>query len=1065
MQRTESATLITIRGAVCRAGIALALCLAVTSCKGGGDKPSSASAEPGTTLDQNARLVLDELLALETKKDVTCWTSFRQLDWFIAEKPFSELGTLAKTKAIKQLTRAAWARASARASGPAITAVDIDAAVALPEISMGARQSELATFANDIGIQNYTDYQKTAEHLRVVLALLFDEIYLAGDGALKPMTEDGLRRLADASTTLSLMLLKGAGQRADRARSQIVEGEHVSAAAAAIAKEHRLPASERPRRPLPPEQAAARLQPLTDQLIEGKVKALASFNKTSSALVDDVNRVSRVPLSAEAVDFLTKDLQSFVHFVAAGFEPMRADNYLSDGSFAPTKMPRLAYLDDTRVQNVVMQLFPHHIRTNGDVEIRYEPNPGPTVPFDRKPIEILLLDHEQNGIRDSAIQWVVMANVFKEKPFAMDPFAAEYLSEVVSMMMTLYVRRGEMLAKESGAKEIGLDIVRRIRSKAYVLVPPHGPEAVEWNEERMAKKKALLAAYRGPLFADVTRAAGLEIKPKGEAPGSVAGHGVDGHGVEAHGVGKDPKGATKDPKAGGVEAHGVEAHGVQSVQGHFDIQKMMGGGLAVGDVDGDGYPDLFFAGVGLGKLMLNRGKAKPGSFTDATSAWGVPGDLDDSHGSLFFDADGDGDLDLLVLRSLNPSLLLRNDGGKFTDVASEVGLKTHRGAQVAVIFDSDGDGDLDIYIGYYGNHKANMGESGARSLPALDGRNGSPNQLWRRGADGKYTEVAAAAGVADTGWTLALGAFDYDVDGDLDLYLANDFGANKLYRNEGKGKFSDATEETRTGDRGSGMNVDFADVNGDSRWDIYVTNIDMFSKRIKVIFPTDETTIKIDEPLTRAVQYLSGNKLYVSSAGSSFTAEEGARFEPGDRGWGWDAAFFDYENDGDEDIYITNGWIDGSYAGNQKNQMFLNDEGFFYQAPPSSAEAFAGNTRAASAVDVDLDGDLDLVTNQFHQSPRVLENRQRSGNRWLKLWLRGKAPNTGAVGAVVTVKVGDKTMRRQVTCGRGYLSQADGSISLGTGDAKTVDATIRWPDGREQKLSGLATNKIHEIKQ
>jgi hypothetical protein len=463
--------------------------------------------------------------------------------------------------------------------------------------------------------------------------------------------------------------------------------------------------------------------------------------------------------------------------------------------------------------------------------------------------------------------------------------------------------------------------------------------------------------------------------------------------------------------------------------------------------------------------MLNRGKAKPGSFTDATSAWGVPGDLDDSHGSLFFDADGDGDLDLLVLRSLNPSLLLRNDGGKFTDVASEVGLKTHRGAQVAVIFDYDGDGDLDIYIGYYGNHKANMGESGARSLPALDGRNGSPNQLWRRGADGKYTEVAAAAGVADTGWTLALGAFDHDLDGDLDLYLANDFGANKLYRNEGKGKFSDATEETRTGDRGSGMNVELADVNGDGRWDIYVTNIDMFSKRIKVVFPTDESTIKIDEPLTRAVQYLSGNKLYVSSAGGSFTAEEGARFEPGDRGWGWDAAFFDYENDGDEDIYITNGWIDGSYAGNQKNQMFLNDEGFFYLAPPISAEAFAGNTRAASAVDIDLDGDLDLVTNQFHQSPRVLENRQRSGNRWLKLWLRGKAPNTGAVGAVVTVKVGDKTMRRQVTCGRGYLSQADGSISLGTGDAKTVDATIRWPDGREQKLSGLATNKIHEIKQ
>src|SRR5690606_32588629 len=102
---------------------------------------------------------------LETQKDVTCWTSFRQLDWFIAEKPFSELGTLAKTKAIKQLTRAAWARASAAAKGATVTAADIDAAVSLPAISVGEKKSELASFANDIGIQNYTDYQKTAEHL------------------------------------------------------------------------------------------------------------------------------------------------------------------------------------------------------------------------------------------------------------------------------------------------------------------------------------------------------------------------------------------------------------------------------------------------------------------------------------------------------------------------------------------------------------------------------------------------------------------------------------------------------------------------------------------------------------------------------------------------------------------------------------------------------------------------------------------------------------------------------------------------------------------------------------
>ena len=106
--------------------------------------------------------------------------------------------------------------------------------------------------------------------------------------------------------------------------------------------------------------------------------------------------------------------------------------------------------------------------------------------------------------------------------------------------------------------------------------------------------------------------------------------------------------------------------------------------------------------------------------------------------------------------------------------------------------------------------------------------------------------------------------------------------------------------------------------------------------------------------MTRAFQYLSGNKFYVSSRGPGATlpyrAEEGTRIEPGDRGWGWDTAFFDYDNDGDDDMYLDNGWIEGSYAGNQKNQMFIADSGFFYLANPESAEAFRGNSRSTAAI-------------------------------------------------------------------------------------------------------------------
>jgi hypothetical protein len=1054
------------------AAVVATVALAPVGCKSKKKKGTATA-----TLDGNARAVLEELVALETKKDVTCWTSFRQLDWFIAEKSMGEFGTLAKTRAIKLLARAAWLKASKAATGAEVSAADFKASVKLPKVAVApAQRDKLESFANDIGLQNYTDYQKTTEHWRVVLALIQDEINHGGEGAPRPMTDDGLRELADLTTTLSLMLLKKSGARAEADKTNLIEGPQVQAAYTEIAKTHGLERTPRPRKPLGGDQVKARLMPLTKALIDGKTQALQSFNKTSDQIITDLNRVSRMKLSPEAVAIFVRDTQSFIHFVAAGFEPMRADNYLSDGSFAKTRMARLAYLDDAHVQNVITQLFPHHTLNNGDVLVRFEPNPGPMVPdaVKRAPYEIRMLDHEMNGVRDSAVQWLTMGQVWKERNYAMDPFAAEYLSEVASMMMTLFMRRGEDLAKAAGKDVIDLEIARKVRDRGYVQVPPRALATAEWSDERKKRKAELMAGYPSALFADVSKASGLPQAPFGgpSLSGKVKSHGdidVKSHGdvdVKSHG--------DVDVKSHGdvdVKSHGdvvVKSHGdVKSVQGHFDIQKIMGGGLAVGDINSDGYPDLFVNGEELGRLYLNRGKAGPGKFVDVTKAYGIPEGIDDGHGALFFDADGDSDLDLLVVRSQKPSQIFLLDGKTYTDATDKLGFKTHKGAHVASIFDADGDGHLDIYIGYYGNHESNMGKRKERSLPSLDGLNGSPNQLWRRKPDGTYEEIGARAGVADPGWTLALGTFDQDMDGDLDLYLANDFGANRLFRNNGDGTFADLTEATYTGDRGSGMNVDFADINGDGRWDIYVTNIDMFSKRIKVIFPRDETTISIDEELARAFQYLSGNKFYVSSRGTElpFAAEEEARFEPGDRGWGWDAAFFDYENDGDDDLYLTNGWIDGSYAGNQKNQMFVNDQAFFYLAPAASPEAFPGNTRAAAATDIDLDGDIDLVTTQFRAPTRVLRNDQKLGNRWLKLWLRGKPPNTAAIGALITVEADGKKLLRQTSCGRGYLSQTDGSIALGVGKAANVKVTIRWPGGSTQTIDSLPTNKVHEIKQ
>jgi len=998
----------------------LLLSLVLTGCKGGdGDKPSKKPpvTKPPlvseTPLHRSVSRALDMMAALETKKDVTCWTSFRQLDWFISEKSYSEFATLTKIAAMKALLRGALHKARTASARRELTAEDFKG-VSIPAATLDqARRADLTKLAANVGLKDYNDYSQTAEHWRVVIGVLQDEIRHGGGGAT--VSDDGLRAMAELATRLSLMLLKRSGAAATAGKRRRIEGKDVQDAFRSLSTELKL---ANPKRAPDTNRATAALRllpPLTKKLIDGKVAALRSYNKGAAKVLADLNKVSRLPLTRGAAGLLLRDLQSLAHFVSAGFEPMRADNYLQDGSFARSKLQRKRYLDAAHVQNVLAQLFPHEMQNNGDILVRFAPNPGTIAAKTRKPFELRLLDHEMNGVRDSAIHWIAMQRVWKEKPFAMDPFAAEYLSEVLSMAMAVYLRRAEAIAKQHGVKEITASVARRVRDKRYVMVPPLSQHAMNWSAANKQAKTKLMAGYKAPLFVDISGAAGFPTKlPTGK------------------------------PKAS------------------FDIQTVMGAGIAVGDINGDGYPDLFIAGEQLGRLMVNRGKSAPGKFTDATKAWGIPADLDDARGCLFFDMDGDGDLDLLIVRSEQESLTLRNDGTKFA--AADMGLKTGRGAHVATVFDYDKDGDLDIYIGYYGNGKHNAGQAKGRNLPSLDGRNGTANQMWRMESDGRYVEVGAEAGVADTGWTLAASIVDYDKDGDLDLYLANDFGPNVMLRNDGAGKFTDATEATGTGDRGSGMNVAVADIDGNGYWDFYVTNIDMFAKRIKVVFPTDQSEIDIDASLVKAFQYLNGNKLYMNKAGGKrLRSEEHTRFEPGDRGWGWDGRFFDYDNDGDEDMYMTNGWIPGSSAADQKNIMFLRDGDLFFVAPDSSAEAFAANSRSAVAVDIDRDGDLDLIVNNFRRAPVVLENRKRNKHNWVGIGLKGPGKNSRGIGATIVVKAGDKKWMRQLSCGNGYLGQQDEVLHVGLAGSKIVDVEVRWPDGKVTTRKAVAAGKIHRI--
>jgi hypothetical protein len=225
----------------------------------------------------------------------------------------------------------------------------------------------------------------------------------------------------------------------------------------------------------------------------------------------------------------------------------------------------------------------------------------------------------------------------------------------------------------------------------------------------------------------------------------------------------------------------------------------------------------------------------------------------------------------------------------------------------------------------------------------------------------------------------------------------------------------------------------------------------------------------MDVSLQRSFQYLSGNKLWVNPADPNghkpFVPEQAARFEPGDRGWGWAAVFFDYENDGDEDMYLSTGWLEGSFAANQKKQMFLLDKGIFYLADPKSPEAIASNGRSAVAFDADRDGDLDLVVNNFRQAPAFFQNAETAGNHWVALRLHGADRNTGAIGARVRVEADGRSLLREVSCGNGYLGQNDEIVYVGVGHAADAKVTIRWPKGASQTIEHVAVGQIVEVKE
>ena len=500
-----------------------------------------------------------------------------------------------------------------------------------------------------------------------------------------------------------------------------------------------------------------------------------------------------------------------------------------------------------------------------------------------------------------------------------------------------------------------------------------------------------------------------------------------------------------------------------------------GAAVAVADYDHDGFEDLLVTDSDEGQpchLLHNNGDL---TFTDVTAAAGL-GVLNDDRDivadALWFDYDNDGLPDLLIARFGTP-LLFHNEGhGKFRDVTAQSGLTQFANTIAVIAFDYDNDGYLDLLFGNYFPPVNLLALRDPHVLPNdLDqATNGGGVTLWHNQGNGTFVDVTAKAGLGKHhGWTLDVGHADFNNDGWQDLYLADDYGTDRLFLNQRDGTFRDVTEEAIGIDTKKGMNVDIADYDRDGWLDIYVTNI-------------------TDEYMHECNMLWHNNG--VDAAGKLTFTDVSRETGTCSTLWGWGAKFADFDNDGWPDLFVADGlrsagpknyipvllkmiitpkidfsdlnsWPDigdMSWSGHQRKKLFRNlgDSSFREMAAAAGVDNDLDG-RGVAIADFDNDGRLDIYETNANQPSLLYHNVTAPVGHWIELKLVGTRSNRDAIGARVTARVGNATLIREVNGGNGYASQSSTRVHLGLGPWRQVDElTVRWPSGLVEHLPANA---------
>lgn len=1002
--------------------------------------------------DNSLNDILNAINLLEKKSEPKCYATASRLEDFMFGTPLDSNARFAKNILQKKFIENIWIKASklAETDGEEVVLKQhIAAVIALVfKVTKDQNNHWKLTFGQNLNLTLHKDdkrqYASIAYSLRAVLAVQQTAL-INFDFDLLPLTEKAIITLKNSLDFYTLAVLKLADNTARKQNVKLITVANINNIWQSLAKFEKTPDVE-------PKQDYQLIVPaLLKKSAEKKLAAYATYNKINNQL------------------FL-RNLQVYFARVSWPRDKKESDAIINDFTRLMTTFSKDLYrgaqeiamkngastISEKSVYDFSMQHIPHKINEYEDALFFYNLT---------KKQQVYIESYDMDAFRDAGVHWQYLTQAVFSPNFKTylepDPFATELMVENIAQYGVLLLRVAGEYAIQQNEQRLKASHLAQAQKIIASKTTLHR-SAKPYNEKNIA----LASAKDQPQsqgFSNVTSTSGISFDH----------HSSDWLNRQLRSFIK------KDAETGIIT-----------------IPPAFGGsGVAAEDINNDGYVDILLLGGRGNKLYINQ---HDGTFIERSAEYGLnwvrsqdnlPGEV---RQPLIADIDNDGWQDIIITYVNDQHRVYKNIQGKYFEDMSNIANLNGTGlvGGPATLFDLDNDGDLDLYITYFGNYIKG-------DLPTLKRRNsnGLPNQLFENIGNFKFKNITKNSGIDNTGWAQAVTHTDLNNDNWQDLIVGNDFGVNAYYINQKNGRFKEISEQLGTDKPSYTMGIGIADLNADQMPDIYISNIVTMNKDETYTLPNEDTILKFNSDKLASMRVIEANDLFISNDKQgqlTYQLSQNVARGYSSTGWSWDADFFDYDHDGDEDLYVLNGMNEfniysskNPYYRDPNNQVvkqavipvntreenvfFENSQGMLNNKSKASGLALLSNSRSASYFDIDNDGDLDIIVNNYHEPAVLFNNNLNSKHRhWLKIKLHGNPAqkvSLDAIGAkiIVTLPNGQK-LWREVRSTSGYMSVHPKVQHFGLGNAQKVNVTVIWPNGKKQYLNDIKADQQFEIK-